>query len=119
MTLTEARDAFAALLVAGGVPVADLGTPPPAAAVFGDGIVDLEHIARGQAGARFRVTLLAGGWLDSTVAPILDQLKIDAVAAIREAPGWRLDEVRRDTVVRIAGGDQLAADVVASCMIDL
>jgi hypothetical protein len=121
MNVTEAREALGAALEDGGLDVAYAvgARQAPVALVFGDGMADLEHIARGAITARFRVTLLAGKADQTAAADALDTMKIAALTAIRSLPGWRLDEVRRDATATLTGGPYLAADVVASTPIDL
>ena len=103
------------------MPVADApgSEPPPCAVVFGDGLGDLEHIVRGQTAARFRVTVIAGGWDQASTGRILTGLVQQTITVVRSLPGWRLDEVRRDNVIAIAGGQMLGADVIASRMVDI
>jgi hypothetical protein len=121
MTITEAREALGAALEDGGLDVAYAvgARQAPVALVFGDGMDDLEHIVRGVARARFRVTLLAGKADQTAAADLLDVMKLAAITAVRTLPTFQLDEVRRDASVTMTGGPYLAADVVASTHVDL
>lgn len=116
-TMAQARAELRAALVAAGVPVAR-SPGPKAAVIFGDGM-DLEHIGRGQAEATFRVVLIAGKFDVAASTTELDAAKLRALTAVRGLDGWRLGEIRRDTVVTIAGGQYLAADVTASRFVDI
>jgi hypothetical protein len=119
-TLVAARDELAAALVAADVPVADApgGSDVPYAVIFGEGI-DADHIVRGQALATFRATLLSGAWDQAASATALRVLVLAALGAVRELPRWTFGGVRRDTTIDIAGGTYLAADVIASRMVDI
>lgn len=119
-SLQDARAELTTALVAAGVPVATHpgAKAPPCALIYGDGM-DLGHVTRGQVRARFRITLLAGAWAQDVATSLLDPMKLAALSAARGLAGWQLDESRRDAVASIAGGNYLAADVVASCMVDI
>jgi hypothetical protein len=119
-TLQQARDELAVALTTAGVPIgkAPGEIAPPSGVIFGDGI-DLAHVGRGQIEARFRATLLSGKWDQAAAADGLRTLVLVALGAIRSLAGWRLVEVRRDTVIDIAGGSYLAADVIASRFVDI
>jgi len=93
--------------------------PPPCAVIFGEGAGDLDHIARGQYTARFRITLLSGAWDVESSGRILTGLVAQAIGVVVALAGWRLDEVRRDNVITIGGGNMLGADVIASRMVDI
>ncbi len=118
--MAQARTELKTALVAAAVPIGRVpgAANPPYGVIFGDGM-DLEHIGRGQVQATFRVVLIAGKFDLAAATTALDALKLKALTAIRGLAGWRLGEVRRDTVVRIAGGDYLAADVTASRFVDI
>lgn len=120
-SILQARDELDTALVAGSIPVADAPgqAAPPCAIIFGEGVADLEHVVRGQVTARFRVTLVSGGWELADAGRTLTGLIQQAVTVIRSMNGWRLDEVRRDNVIAIAGGQMLGADVIASRMVDI
>ena len=121
-SILAARDELDAALVAGSIPVADAPgqAAPPCAIIFGEGLADLEHVVRGQVTARFRITLVAGGWDLAEVGRVLTGLVQQTVTIIRATAGWRLDSVGRDgRVIGIAGGDMLGTEVIASRMIDI
>ncbi len=119
-SVLAARDELAAALETGTVQVA--GAPgsgaPPVAFIFGDGVSEW-HLSRNQFVQRFRVTLVAGGWDVESSGRILTGLVQQAVLVILGLSGWRLEEVRRDNVISIAGGQMLGADVIASRMVDI
>lgn len=119
-TMAEARGALASALETGGVPYAASpgAIDVPCHLIFGDGLGDI-HPIRGQVEARFRVALLAGGWLEEVSASRLDALKLAAMTVARELQGWRFIELRADYLAPIAGGQYLAADMVASTFIDI
>jgi hypothetical protein len=120
VTITEARAELSGALATAGVPMA--GAPGEKAApygvVYGDGI-GAEHIVRGQALARFRVTLLAGRFDYAASQEALELLKLAAIQTVRGLAGWQFIEVRRDALASVAGGQFLAADVVAARMVEL
>lgn len=119
-TLDGARDELAAALVAADVPVADApgASDVPYAVIFGEGI-DPGHVIRGQVLATFRATLLSGAWDQAASAKGLRALVLAAAGAVRGLHGWTFGGVRRDTTIDIAGGTYLAADVIASRMVDI
>jgi hypothetical protein len=92
---------------------------PPCAVIFGEGAGDLEHIGRGQLTASFRITLLSGGWDLEASGRVLTGLVQSAIGVVLALPSWRLDAIRRDTTIDIAGGRMLGADVIASRMVDI
>jgi hypothetical protein len=121
MTIGEARAELGAALASGGVPI---GTgpgavAPPSGLVYGEGITADSQITRGQVEARFRVVLLAGAWDHGATADKLDALKLAAMTVTRELTGWRFDELRPDRLTSIGGGQLLAADLIATRMVDI
>jgi hypothetical protein len=119
-TMAEARAELTAALEAEDIAVSRTpgGKVPPCALIYGDGF-DFAHLLRGEVRARFRITLLAGAWAQDVATELLDPMKLGAVTAVRGLAEWQLDEGRRDAVASIAGGQYLAADVVASRMVTI
>jgi hypothetical protein len=121
MTIVEARAELGAALASGGVPIGSGpgAVAPPSGLVYGEGIATDAQIMRGQVEARFRVVLLAGAWDHGATADKLDALKLAAMTVVRTLAGWRFDELRPDRITQIAGGQVLAADIVATRMVDI
>lgn len=119
--LVAARDSLEAALAGAGIPVhrQNAANPVGGCMVFGEGVTDLEHLARGAAHARFRAVFFGGRWDSEAAADGVDGLLYLGMQAVRDAAGWRLDEVRRHRWVQLAGSDFLVAELIASRPIDL
>lgn len=119
-TILQARDEFTAAMVTASIPMADApgSIAPPYGIIFGEGI-DLAHAGRGQSAASFRLVLIAGGWDTNVAMRTLTGMVQSALAGLRALDGWHLQEVRRDNIISIAGGQMLGADVIAARMVDI
>lgn len=95
------------------------GLQPPGAIIYGDGARSVAHYGRGAVLMGWRMTIVAGGWSSPDVAATLNTMRAAALAELREAPGWELESVGRDTIVTIAGGDLLACDIIAAKLVTL
>lgn len=120
-TLAEARADLAGALVNGAVDVAP--TPgrvaSPCVLVFGNGIADLRGVGRGQLPAGFRLVLVAGRADQEATAAMLDALTLVVLGILRELEGWRLGEIRPDTIRTFGAGDYLTRDLTTAVMVDI
>lgn len=91
---------------------------PPYVLIAGDGAAS-DHIVRGAAMSTWRVVLCAGGWEADTTAGVLDAMKDEAIAALRELDGWQVGELGRDGIRTFAGSELLTAELRGVRMIDL
>lgn len=94
------------------------GLDPPAAIVYFDGFVT-GMILAGVVEARFRVTLVAGGWDGGGVAGTLAALVQSATSALYNLGGWSVGDGGPDSVVSLAGSRLLGADLTASRMVNI
>lgn len=120
-SLVERRGELVEALVAGDVDVAP--TPGRAASpcvlVYGNGIDDLRGVGRGQLPAGFRLVLVAGRADQEASADLLDALTLVVLGILRELAGWRLGQIRPDTIRPIGAGDYLTRDVTCAVMVDI
>lgn len=115
-TIAEATLALTTELEGAGLRVAAGadGLTPPAVIVYGDGVRDLRSIGRGEVVRGWRLTIIGGAWDGKGAAAELGAMLGTVLGTLRQLPGWRVDDVGRDTIVSVAGGDSLACDVLTS-----
>ena len=119
MTPKAAHAELDALLTSAGVRVADPGAgDPPYATAFSAG-PDLEHLNRGAIEWRWRIVVVAGSWDTRAAADALDDTLVAVIGALHADFDFMLREVTGATVVNLAGGRYLAADVITGRQVTL
>ena len=91
---------------------------PPYVLVSGDG-VEANHIVMGKAASTWRMVLCAGGWEADGTAAILDDMKQEALTALRALANWQVGELGRDGIRTFAGSELLTAELRGVRMIDI
>lgn len=124
MTIAAARAELVAAFDAAGLSAGAAGgrVEPPCVLVYSNGVDadGIAHIVRGQVPWAFRAVVVAGIFDEGAVPG--DELATalgTAVGVVRDLAAWRVVSVGRDTVLRVAGGLYLGAELVASRMIDV